>query len=172
MANIAKISLEIAHDIWADIPDYLKPPAEGFKAETAQIIPLSYVRNTRDYIKKLVNQINGCYEKGWFDACAVMIRRLCEILIIEVYEARGMITKIQDANGNYFSLEALIRSVTNEPSWNLNRFTKQSLPKVSDAGNLSAHGNRYNAHLADIELLIPGLRATVQDLILLSGIKK
>ena len=172
MDSLAKISLDIAKDIQADIPQHSKPPAEGFKSETDQIIPVSYVHKTRGYIEKLVNQINGCYEKGWFDACAVMIRRLCEILIIEVYESRGMIANIQDLNGNYFSLDALIRCVTNEPSWNLNRFSKASLPKIADAGNLSAHGNRYNAHVADIDLLIPGLRATVQDLIKLSGIQK
>lgn len=172
MDTLAKISLDIAKDIQADIPEYLKPPAEGFKADTAQIIPLSYVRNTRGYIEKLVNQVNGCYEKGWFDACAVMIRRLCEILIIEVYEAKRMIPSIQDGNGNYLSLDALINRAMNEPSWNLNRFTKQILPKIADAGNLSAHGNRYNAHVADIDLLIPGLRVAVQDLIKLSGIQK
>lgn len=120
----------------------------------------------------MVNQINGCYEKGWFDACAVMTRRLCEMLIIEVYEAKGLIANIKDANGSYFSLDALIKSVINEPSWNLNRFTKQILPKVADAGNLLAHGNRINAHVSDIDLLIPGLRVAVQDLIKLSGIQK
>jgi hypothetical protein len=170
--SLARISLDIAKDIQADIPQHLKPPAEGFQAETDQVIPLSYVRNTRGYIIKAVNQVNGCYEKGWSDACAVMIRRLCEILIIEVYEAKGMISKIQDLNGNYFSLDALIKCVVSEPTWNLNRFSKQTLPKVADAGNLSAHGNRYVAHIADLVLLIPGLRATVQDLIKLSGIQK
>lgn len=172
MDSLAKISLDIVKDIQADIPQHLKPPAEGFRSDTDKVIPLSYVNKTRGYIEKLVNQINGCYEKGWGDACVVMIRRLCEIMIIEVYESKGMIPNIQDLKGNYLSLEPLISKVTNEPSWNLNRFTKSTLPKVADAGNLSAHGNRYNAHVADVDLLIPGLRATVQDLIKLSGIKK
>lgn len=172
MDNLAKIALEIAREIQSDIPEQNKPPAEGTLAETDQVIPLSYVRNTRGYILKLVNQINGSYEKGWFDACAVMIRRLFEILIIEVYESKNMIANIQDGNGNYFSLAALINRVTNESAWNLNRFTKEILPKIADAGDLSAHGNRYNAHVADIDLLIPKLRVAVQDLIKLAGIQK
>lgn len=172
MESLAKISLDIAKDIQADISQYFRPPDEGFRPDTDMVIPISYVKKTRGYIEKLVNQINGCYENGWGDACMVMIRRLCEILIIEVYEAKEMIPSIQDMNGNYLSLEPLISKVTNEPSWNLNRFTKSTLPKVANAGNLSAHGNRYNAHIADVDLIIPGLRVTVQDLIKLSGIKK
>jgi len=169
--NLAKISLDIAKDIQTDIPEYLKPPAEGFKAETAQIIPLSYVRNTRGYIEKLVNQINGCYEKGWFDACAVMMRRLCEVLIIEVYEGKGLAANIKDGNGNYFMMETLIKSIINETSWTLNKHTRNGLPKVNLAGNLSAHGIRYNPHAPDIDLLISEFRVIVQDLLGLSGIK-
>lgn len=172
MDSLAKIALDIARDIQADIPEYLKPPPEGFKAETAQVIPLSYIRNTRGYIEKLANQINGCYEKGWFDACAVMVRRLVEILIIEVYEAKGLAANIKDDTGNYFMMEALIRSVATEPSWTLNRFTRQYLPRIADAGNLSAHSIRYNAHVTDIDPLISGLHVIVQDLIGLAGIQK
>lgn len=172
MDGQAKIALDIARDIQADIPEYLKPPAEGFKSESAQVIPLSYIRNTRGYIEKLANQVNGCYEKGWFDACAVMIRRLVEVLIIEVYEAKRLSANIKDGNGNYFMMEALIRSITTEPSWTLNRFTRQYLPRIADAGNLSAHSIRFNAHITDIDPLIQGLHVIIQDLVGLSGIQK
>jgi len=167
-----KIAFDIAGDIQTELPQYLKPPAEGFKSDTDQIIPLSYVRNTRGYIEKLANQINGCYERGWFDACAVMMRRLCEVLIIEVYEAKGISANIKDGSGNYFMMEALIKSVTTEPSWTLNRFTKRGLPKIADAGNLSAHSIRYNAHINDIDPLISDLHVVIQDLLGLAGIKK
>jgi len=170
--NLAKISLDIARDIRGEIPEYLKPPPEGFKAKTAQVIPLSHVCNTRGYIEKLANQINGCYEKGWFDACAVMSRRLCEVLIIEVYEAKGLSANIKDGNGNYFMMDALIKGVTTETSWTLNRLTRQYLPKIAEIGNLSAHSIRFNAHVTDIEPLILGLHVIVQDLIGLAGIKK
>ena len=42
------------------------------------VIPLSVVRGTRGYIERVANQINGTYENGWYDACAVMIRRVLE----------------------------------------------------------------------------------------------
>ena len=171
MDGLAKIALDIAKDIQAEIPQYLKPPAEGFNSETDQIIPLSYVRHTRGYIEKLANQINGCYEKGWFDACAVMMRHLCEVLIIEVYESKGMSANIKDGSGNYVMMDTLIKSITSETSWTLNKVTRKYLPKIADAGNLSAHGVRYNAHVADIDPLVTGLRVTVQDLLGLSGIK-
>jgi len=170
---LAKVAFDIAKDIQADIPDYLKPPAEGFKSETAQVVPLSYVRNTRGYIEKIANQINGCYEKGWFDACAVMIRRLCEMLIIEVYESKGRGADIKDpSTGRYFMMDALIKSVTTDPAWTLHRFTVRGLPKITDAGNLSAHSIRFNAHVSDIDPLMSDLHVVIQDLIKLAGIQK
>ncbi len=172
MNELVKSATDIAKAIRADIPDFAKPPAEGFKSATDQVIPLSYVRNTRGYIEKLANQINGCYERGWFDACAVMIRRLCEVLIIEVYESKNMSGKIKDGNNQYFMLEALIKSITTEPSWTLNRFTVQAFPQVADAGNLSAHSIRFNAHVDDIDRLVSDFRVAVQDLLALAGIKK
>ena len=43
------------------------------------------VQTNRSYIVTVGRQMNGCYEKGWFDGCAVMMRRLLEISIIEAF---------------------------------------------------------------------------------------
>jgi len=44
-------------------------------------------------------QINGCFENGWHDASAVMIRRLLETLIIEVFEYYKIASRIQNSAG-------------------------------------------------------------------------
>ncbi len=72
--------LDLAKDLQQDLKGAYHPPDEGFRAESQKVIPMSVVRGTRGYIEKVANQINGCYEKGWYDACAVMIRRLVETL--------------------------------------------------------------------------------------------
>src|SRR5258706_4927786 len=46
-------------------------------------------RATRHYLMMVVHQINTTYETACFDACAVMLRRLVESLIIEAFEAKG-----------------------------------------------------------------------------------
>lgn len=75
-----KRAIEIAKSVRESISQ--EPPDEGYGAESEKIIPCSVVRNTRGYIEVIANQINGCYEKGWYDACAVMVRRLIETLIV------------------------------------------------------------------------------------------
>jgi hypothetical protein len=48
--------------------------------------------------------MNACHASGWRDACAVMMRRLLEIAIIEAFENKGVANKIKDAHDNYFHL--------------------------------------------------------------------
>jgi hypothetical protein len=45
--------------------------------------------------KHITNQVNGAYEKGSYDACTVMIRRLLETLIIEAFEHHGIAANIK-----------------------------------------------------------------------------
>ena len=56
---------------------------------TGKVLPPEMVSKTRAYLEQLVHQINGAYEYGFFDARAVMCRRLMESLIIEVYTMRS-----------------------------------------------------------------------------------
>src|ERR1700730_10367293 len=88
-----------AKAIHADLADQLGPPEEGLTAITQPVIIVSLVRGTRGYIERVSNQINGAYENGWYDACAVMLRRLIETLIIESFEHHKIAGKIQNANG-------------------------------------------------------------------------
>jgi hypothetical protein len=56
----------------------------------------------------VANHINGAYENGWYDACAVMLRRLVETLIIETFEHHNIAHKIQNASGDFLFLRDLI----------------------------------------------------------------
>ncbi len=47
----------------------------------------------------------------------------------------------------------------------LSRNAKQSLPKLKDIGDLSAHSRRYNAHRHDIDKIKDDLRLVVQELL-------
>ena len=116
------------------------------------------------------HQINGSYENGWYDACAVMMRKLIETLIIEVFEERGMAAKIQTSAGDFVQLDGLIGKVTGEPTWNLSRTTKQALSDVKRVGDNSAHGRRFAAHRGDIDGFRVGFRAAVQELVQLGGL--
>lgn len=171
MKEIAKSALTIANLISQDTREWSMPPEEGGISKEQTVIIFSIVKNTRGYIERLVHQINGSYEDGWYDACAVMIRRLIETLIIEVFETYKIAPKIQNANGDFLYLRDLISITLVEPSWNLTRNTKVALPNLKDVGDLSAHSRRFNAHRADIEKITPHLRIVVQELVILAKLK-
>lgn len=171
MTELGKTALGIAKRMRDEVPRRGTPPDEGVAAGSQQVIPFSIIRDTRGYLEKVANQINGCYEYGWFDACAVMIRRLVETLIIEAFEHNGIAHKIQDPNSDFLPLKDLVKLTLTEQTWNLTRNTKQGLPKLKSVGDLSAHSRRYVAHRQDIEKIIDDLRVVVQELVYLAGLK-
>ena len=162
--------LDLAKQI-RDVTGARTPPDDGIHAETHQVIPPAIVRGTRGYIEKVTNQINGCYEMGWYDACAVMMRRLLETLIIEAFEKHSIENKIKSASGDYLFLRDLINRSLSEPSWTLSRNTKSALPGLKDLGDKSAHGRRYVAHRQDIESIRRDFRGAVQEFVYLADLK-
>jgi hypothetical protein len=161
-----------AQAIYGDITRELGPPEEGLAAASQQVVMTSLVRDTRGYIIRVANQINGTYEKGWYDACAVMIRRLIETLIIETFEEHQIAHKIKNNAGDFLYLRDLIDKTLSEPSWNLGRNAKQALPKLKDIGDKSAHGRRFFAQRGDLQTLLSDIRTVVQELLYLSGLRK
>lgn len=172
MSVTARFALELAKKLKAEAPKSFVPPSDGTRPASEFILPHAMVRGTRGYIEKVVFQINGCYEKGWFDGCAVMMRRLIETLIIECFEKHGIADKIKNPKtGDFVFLGDLVGSVIQEPSWNLGRSTKQALPRLKNIGDQSAHSRRYSAHREDIDRLSHDFRLVCQELIYLSGLK-
>lgn len=162
--------LNLAKDIGSVAPKEWLPPPEGIEAKSQSIVYMVLVKGTRSYIEKISNQINGAYEFGWFDACAVMIRRLLETLIIEVFEHHNIEHKIK-RNGDYVYLRDLISITLAETSWTLGRNTKTALPKLKDIGDKSAHSRRFNAVRNDIDDIKAELRTVLQELLILANLK-
>jgi hypothetical protein len=131
---------------------------------TEQVLPLAVVKGTRGYLEQIVNQANGCYERGWFDACSVMVRKLVEILIIAVFEAKGEAATIKK-DDNFLMLSGLVDAVLARTDWNLGRETKTALPLLKSLGDRSAHNRHFMARQVDVDRLLPGLRVTVEDLL-------
>lgn len=160
-----------AKAIQSDVVKELGPPEEGFRSSSQAVIPLSVIRKTRGYIECVANQANGAYYNGWYDACAVMIRRLLETLVIEAFEHSNISGKIKNSSGDFFHLKDLIDKCLQETSWNLTRNCKQALPKLKDIGDKSAHSRRFNAHRGDIDPLLSDIRLVIQEFVYLAGFK-
>ena len=137
---------------------------ESSHLEEAGVFPLVTLNETkRGYLVSIGRQGNGCYVSGWFDSCAVMMRRLLESVIIEAFEARGIDQKIKDStSGDFLQLTALINAALAETSWNLPRNVRRELPNLRDLGHRSAHNRYYLAKKPDIDQVLGGYRETIE----------
>ncbi len=132
-----------------------------------ELFSLEILAETRNYIEKLAEQAHGCYKRGWYDACAVMIRRLVEIMIIDCFERRELSSSIKDDNGDYFMLEKLIAAFLSETTWHISRPIKKHLPKLrelKEIGDSGAHG-RHIVPKARIDQLSKAIDYTFQGLV-------
>jgi hypothetical protein len=135
------------------------------------LLPLSILSQAgRGYLVTVGRQMNGCFSQGWYDASAVMMRRLLEIAIIEAFEAKGIAAKIKDPNGDYLHLSDLIGRALNETAWTLSRNCKKALPALRDAGHNSAHGRYYLARREDLEVLRGGCRVVIEEFLHHAGL--
>jgi hypothetical protein len=135
------------------------------------VLPSSVFAKAPTYLQRTVLQANGCYEKRWFEAASVMIRRLVEHLIIDVYEHHQRQSEVTDSDGSYLMLNGLVKAISSQTHWSLQRETKQVLPAIKKLGDRGAHTRRYEATKQDIDSVLSGLRATVDDLLHLAGHK-
>jgi hypothetical protein len=171
MKGVIAAAVSLAKAIQDEVDANVLPPAAGASSDTDKIVYFSLVTGTRGYIEQIVHQINGAYAYGWYDACAVMIRRLVETLIIETFEAYNLSSTIQTSQGDFLYLSDLIPLCVNETVWNMGRNAKKALPRLKDIGDKSAHSRRFVAQRQDIDAVTGELRVVVQELLFLSKLK-
>lgn len=171
MSDSLNMALRLAKELKAEFDATLLPRSDGGSSSTDKVLYASLFRDTRGYLEKIVHQINGTYERGWYDACAVMIRRLVETLIIESYERHNIAHKIKTSTGDFLYLGDLISATLKETTWNLGRNTRTALPRLKDVGDKSAHSRRFVAFRQDIDSVSADLRIVSQELLFLSGLK-
>lgn len=128
-------------------------------------LPKPVWANTRGYIEKVCEQLNGCFQFTFYDAASVLVRRLIETLIIEAYETLQRQNEIKDKEGNYLMLSGLVAAASNSKGINLGRDAKKALGEVKELGDRSAHNRRFNATKPDLEKIQSGVRVATDELI-------
>jgi hypothetical protein len=162
----ASVTRELVHELRTR--KWRSAPAENV---ADSIFPLSLLAKTkRGYLMTIGRQMNGCFESGWYDACAVMMRRLLETAVIEAFEAKQLDGRIKTQQGDFFQLTQLITVALSETAWNLSRNAKQALPHLRDIGHISAHSRRFTAQKGDIEKVQPHCRIAVEEFLHLAGL--
>jgi hypothetical protein len=170
-----KLALELAKSISTEVHDIIKPNEQVTFELGPQILPLNLFKSTRGYIEKIAIQINQTYEHTCYDACAVMMRRLIEVLIILSFENAGIDDLIRDkGTGNYFMLSELVPIFLNTSKLKVSRIPKQHLLQFKNFGDFSAHKLNYSAQRGDIDDMFNKhfFRVCIEEMLYLSGLKK
>lgn len=164
-------SRKLIHDWLPNSIDGIQPTMD----HATGYLPEAVWRNTRGYIEAVCRQLNGCFKAAYYDAAAVMLRRLLETLIIEAYEYLNRESEIKDGGGNYRLLKDLVERACGEktyPGLNLGRDSKATLKDAKEIGNWSAHARRYLAVSNDLTKIQSGVRVAVQELIQIANLAR
>lgn len=117
----------------------------------------------RSYLVRMCEQINGTYEYEFYDGCAVLMRRLMESLLIEVFESAGEASLIKDGSGNYKMLNGIISALGSSPI----RFARgidKIIENVKKVGDNAAHGRTHVTKKNDINDLKIDYRKLISEL--------
>jgi hypothetical protein len=165
-------TFRLHHNLLKDLDGKFPQLAEKSQevADDGTILPPALYERTRGYIISLAKQINASYEHNIFDGCAILIRRLEEVLLILSYEHLGIDSAIKDANGNYVLLEAIVRNAQGNATLKLSRNAKPTIEAIRKLGNYSAHKVTYTCKREYIREQITDFRALVDELLHKAGI--
>jgi hypothetical protein len=162
LASYLDIASKINEDIkLIGLQGKVEPQVSSF-----QIIPESLVINHREYIKRIVREINGTYENALFTACGVLIRRLFETCMIEAFEFNKKESIIKELNGEYKTAEQIKNELLKNPFGNISRSVKRALGNkdILEVGHNCAHDRFFTARKYDIDKIRSDIRYIVEYL--------
>ncbi|HBF65560.1 MAG TPA: hypothetical protein DDW34_07225 [Clostridium sp.] len=118
----------------------------------------------RNYLDKLITQINHSYANHCYDACAVLLRRLFEVLLVISFQHLGIDDEIKDTSGaGYIMLDGLVKKAKNNTVLKLSRI-KNEFDTFRIVGNFSAHNITYTAGKKDIDDIKLNYRVMLEEL--------
>lgn len=129
-----------------------------------KFLPGSISLGGRKHLDALRREINGSFESGFYNSCAVMCRRLMECLLIEAFDVSGHKAAITGADGNLVGLNEILAKAKSGVHVKMSRNSPRVADRVKDSGDAAAHSRHYVTSKRDIEDLNPGFRQLVSEL--------
>ena len=117
------------------------------------------------FLDSLIKQINHSYAGNCYDACAVLLRRLFEIMLILTFQKAGIDDEIKDTRngGTYVMLDTIVTKAVNSNVLKLSRI-KNRFDDFRKVGNFSAHNIYYVASRKDIDDIRIDYRTMLEEL--------
>lgn len=159
-AILAKLNRDYG-DLWCDTETIVS---------SSEIIDEDKFSGKRTFLTRLIKQINSSYKNNCFDACAVLMRRLFEVLLVMSFQYHHIDDLIKDSTGNgYVMLERIVAIAQNDQTLKLSR-NKTHYDTFRQIGNFSAHSITYTAGAKDIDDIKLDYRAMLEELYNKSGL--
>jgi hypothetical protein len=136
---------------------------------SSEVLDESLFVGKRKFLDTLIKQINHCYSNNCFDACAMLMRRLFEIVLILGYEQHGIQDQIKE-NGDYVKLERIVADAAQNKALNISRSRRQ-YDGIRNLGNFAAHKIFYNTRKSDIDDIKQDYRVCLEELYYVAGLR-
>ena len=126
----------------------------------------------RRYLDRLIKQINHSYCHNCFDACAVLMRRLFEVLLVLAYQSTGNENAILKPDGTHLMLEGIVKDAKQNKALEIPARISKNFDAFREVGNNSAHSITYTAGQKDITDIQRDYRVMMEDLYNRAGLFK
>ncbi|MEA4875637.1 DUF5677 domain-containing protein [Anaerorhabdus sp.] len=124
----------------------------------------------RHYLDRLIKQINHTYKNNCYDACAILLRRLFEVVLVLAYQHTNIDDEIKDSSGKgYVMLEQIVTNAKVNSTLKLSRI-KNEFDTFRKIGNFSAHNITYTAGKKDIDDIKLNYRVMLEELYSKAGL--
>jgi hypothetical protein len=154
-----ELSFKVDSDLAAELES---PEAQPTLAHSVPFIPNDIIGDRHGVLQKVLWEANRCYEAACYNACAAMLRRLVESLIIEAYEHHGIAYKIKEGT-EFVQFGALIGKSCAEAALRLTTSTKRLLPQLKFLGDLGVHNRMALVRKDDLDRLHNALRGGIEE---------
>ena len=116
------------------------------------------------YIKNIAKEMCLCYDSGCYTACLVMMRKLLEALIIDVFKNINKTNEIKK-DDIFLYLSDLIKKYMFEDVIDKSRNIKEEIKPIKKYGDISAHKYNFKANKLIVENIKNNLNIVVQELL-------
>jgi hypothetical protein len=157
-----EIDFKVKSDLEAELSQPQAVPLTAAAAVT--FLPNDLIEDKHFVPKKLLWEINRCYDAACYNGCAALVRRLIENLIVTAFEDHTIQAQIQHPSGAYLEFGALIGKAAAEPKLKLGKETKRILPDLKFFGDLAAHSRMSIVRKGDLDKLHKATRVAVEEL--------
>jgi len=150
--------------LWDDTSPASEPKF-GAKAASAGFEVISEERfcGKRDGLDRLIVQINATYRDGSFDACASVMRRLMESVLILSFQANNIENEIRKGGGDYLGYEDIVKKAAASDVLRLSE-KGIDISMISKIGDYGGKGPMYTFGANDINAVRTGYRNVLETL--------